>query len=128
MQDAAGGRCRLLEAAQWRYAMPPPSNPMKKRFLWLTLFCGIVTLGVAHAQPGKSGDKKSSAPKSAGDLAFDEYEKVRLDRTAKPDQARFQKVIASGLGFLAQYPTHGRASEVVRTLGGFGGSLAEKNQ
>jgi peroxiredoxin len=94
---------------------------MKTRLLLLVLICSVAAPGLALAQSsgGKSGDRKDSAPKSAGDLAVADFYKLRNDAKAKQDQAQFQKVIAAGLTVLEQYPTHAAAVSVVTDLGNY---------
>jgi peroxiredoxin len=86
---------------------------MKTRLLALALIC---TLGFADAaQAPKKEEKKAAPPKSAADLALDEFNKTRTAPGAK-DQARFQKVINTGLAFLMANPTHGSAAGAVNNL------------
>ncbi len=89
-----------------------------KRILLPSLLLSVLVLGDAsraHAQAPKVGDPKAAPAKSAADLAFDEFNKVRSSPGVQ-DQARFQKVIAAGVSFLTQYPTHGQAAGVVTNL------------
>lgn len=101
---------------------------MNIRFLTMLLVCVLGCAQVAQAQaPSKSGDKKKApAPKSAADLAFDAFNKVRTERGGKMDQARFQQVIGAGLTYLSQYPTHGRVNDVIRDLGFFATNIDRK--
>ena len=99
---------------------------MKTRLLVLGLISCLTLAGSLHAQEKKngggapgSGEKKAPAPKSAADQAADDFYKVRNQQGAKQDQAQFTKVIAAGISFLQQYPTHGRAADVVRDLGNY---------
>lgn len=71
----------------------------------------------SFAQAPKKDEKKAPAPKSASEVAFDEFQKVRNASNAKLDQARFQALINAGITFLTQHPTSSRASEVVNYLG-----------
>lgn len=100
---------------------------MKTRLL-LPLFALFIAISPgAFAQSGpKAGEKKAAPVKTPGDLAFDEFNKVRNDPAGKPDQARFQKVIAAGLGYLTEFPTHGRVNDAVRDLAYFGMTMREK--
>lgn len=100
-----------------------PLHSMKSRYLTLALI-GLLGFGTAvQAQaPAKGGDKKAPAPKTPADLAFDEFNKVR-GGGGKMDQKRFQAVIAAGLAYLTQYPTHGRVNDGVRDLAFFGSSI-----
>lgn len=88
---------------------------MKTRLLALALFCCFT--GALVAQAPKKDDKKAPTPKSASDLAFDEFQKVRNRQGAKHDQGRFQEVIGAGMKFLSAHPTSGRANEVAVYLG-----------
>lgn len=101
---------------------------MKSRLLTLALVCLLGFSGAALAQaPAKSGDKggekKAPPPKTPADLAFDEFNKARTEQGGKMDQARFQRVIASGLAYVTQYPTHGRVNDAVRDLAFFGKNI-----
>lgn len=96
---------------------------MKTRLLTAALVCCFILTGWARAQA--PGAAKAPPPKTPADLALDEFNKVRTAPGDK-NQARFQAVIAAGTNFLAQYPTHGRAGEVVNNLAFFGGSIDRK--
>jgi hypothetical protein len=54
-----------------------------------------------------------AAEKSAGDVAYDAFAKVRDNRDAKPNAARFEKLGQAGISFLIQHPTHRRAGSVI---------------
>jgi peroxiredoxin len=104
---------------------------MKLRLLALALLGSLALGAVALAQAPKSGDKggdkKAPAPKTPGDLAFDEFTKARTGGPgAKMDQARFQKVIASGMSYLTEFPTHNKVNEVIRDLAFFGSNIDRK--
>jgi peroxiredoxin len=103
---------------------------MKSRVLVLALACtlGLCSAAIAQAPKAaeKGGDKKAPAPKTPADLAFDEFNKVKNEQGGKFDQSRFQRLIAAGLGYLSQYPTHGRVSEVIRELAFFAKSIDAK--
>jgi peroxiredoxin len=77
---------------------------------------GLVPGLLAQAPKGgdKGGEKKAPAPKSAADLALDEFNKVRNENPK--DQSKFDKVIAAGVNFLVQNPTHNQANAVVNNL------------
>lgn len=93
----------------------------------LALVCCLGSSPAVLAQaPGKSADKKAPAPKTPADLAFDEFNKARTEQGAKMDQARFQKVIATGLSYLTEYPTHSRVNDAVRDLGFFATNIDRK--
>jgi len=103
---------------------------MKSRLLILTLACMLGLTAAALAQPpksGKAGDKKAPAPKTPGDLAYDEFNKVRTEKSAL-DQKRFQRVISAGMAYLMEYPTHGRVSDAIRDLAFFGTNIDRKLQ
>ena len=76
--------------------------------------------------PAKSGDKKAPAPKTEADLAFDAFNKARTQPGGKMDQARFQKVISTGIAYLTTNPTHGRVNDVIRDLGFFATNIDRK--
>ena len=103
---------------------------MKSRLLTLALVCSLGLCSAALAQAPKSGDKggekKAPPPKTPADLAFDEFNKVRTEAGGKMDQARFQRLITAGIGYLTQYPTHGRVNEVIRELAFFGMAIDSK--
>lgn len=89
---------------------------MKTRLI-AVLLLSLLPIGtlLAAPAPAKSGEKKAPA-KSPGDLAYDAFNKVLREPLGKPDQARFEKVIAPGLAYLSQFPTHGSANTVIREL------------
>ena len=103
---------------------------MKSRLLTFALICllgcGASVLAQGPKAGDKGGDKKAPAPKTPADLAFDEFNKARTESGGKMDQARFQRVISSGLAFLSQHPTHTRVNEVIRELAFFGKSIDAK--
>ena len=104
---------------------------MKSRLLFLALVCALGLGAAAYAQAPKSdkgGEKKAPPAKSPADLAAEEFFKIRNEQGAKQDQARFAKVIAAGISYLQQYPTHGRANEVIRELGNYAGVKIDKAQ
>ncbi len=89
---------------------------MKLRFPLLALVCAFSFGGAALAQaPKKTEEKKAPAPKTPADLANDEFNKARNEAGAK-DQARFQKVIQTGIAYLTQHPTHGQVNSAVNNL------------
>ncbi|MDO8538881.1 MAG: TlpA disulfide reductase family protein [Opitutaceae bacterium] len=95
---------------------------MKTRLLAVLLLCLPISGGLlAQSSGGKSGDKKSgdkkAAPaKSPADAALDAFNKARGEQGGKFDQARFQRIINSGLSYVMQYPTHSGANTVIRDL------------
>jgi peroxiredoxin len=100
---------------------------MKSRLTILALLCCSTLVGAALAQApgGKAPDPKAQPPKSAADLAFDEYNKVRTG-PAKKDQAQFQKIIALGTAFLEKNPTHSKVNDVVNTLAFYPNTIDKK--
>lgn len=86
---------------------------------WLALGASVFAQAPA-AQP-------KAAPKSPADLAADEFFKLRDDKAAKVDDERFKKLIAAGIAFIEQNPTHGRAPAVVNGLATFGDGTTDKN-
>src|SRR5688572_28015671 len=105
-----------------RSANPITLTTMKSRILILALVCslGLVASAIAQApKASKDGDKKAPAPKTPADLAYDEFNKVRTDKTGKMDQARFRSVISAGLAYLMEYPTHARVNDAIRDLAFF---------
>lgn len=101
---------------------------MKSRLLVLVaVSCLALNIG-AWAQPSgsKSGNKKAPAQKSAADLALDEFGKS-LTQATKPDQAKLQKVVHTGMAYLVEHPTHARVNDVVRDMANFGRALREKS-
>ena len=99
---------------------------MKSRLLLLAMACCLTFTGAVYGQAPKKDDKKAPAPKTPADLAFDEFNKARTEPGGKMDQARFQRVISTGLSYLSQYPTHGRVNDVIRDLAFFGGNIDRK--
>src|SRR5688572_23901470 len=115
-----------------RSANPTPSTLMKSRILIVALLCSLGFAASAVAQAPKSnkggdstktGEKKAPAPKTPADLAFDAFNKARTEQGGKMDQTRFQRVISSGMGYLMEYPTHGRVNDASRDLARFGKSV-----
>lgn len=103
-----------------------PSCSMKYRLPILTLICSLAFAGGAFAQaPQKKDEKKAPAPKSAADLANDDFNKARNEPGAK-DQARFQKVIGAGIAYLVQHPTHGQVNTAVNNLAFYGNGIDKK--
>ena len=107
---------------------------MKLRLLTTAMACSILFASATLAQPpgksgGKGGDKggekKAPAPKTPGDLALDEFNKVRGE-TGPKDQARFQKVIRAGIAYLTQYPTHGSVPGAITNLAFYGSGIDSK--
>jgi peroxiredoxin len=111
--------------------LPHPYTSMKSPLLLLACVCtfGLAapTFAQAPKAADKGGDKKAPAPKTPADLAFDAFNKVRTEQ-GKMDPDRFQRVIAAGLTYLTQYPTHGRVADAVRDLAFFGGANIDRKQ
>lgn len=67
-----------------------------------------------------------SAPSAAErEAAYEAFTKLRNDKTAKIDQARFKQVSAAGFDFLTKYPASNRSGTVVTSLAGYGGAGKE---
>jgi peroxiredoxin len=98
---------------------------MNLPFLTKALLCCLCLGTPAFAQAPKKDEKKAPAPKSPADLALDDFNKVRGEAGAK-DQARFQKVINSGLAYLTQNPTHGGAPGAVNNLAFYANGIDKK--
>ncbi len=99
---------------------------MKTRLLAAALLCCVSSSPFALAQtpPAKTDPKKAPA-KSPGDLAYDDFNKVRNEGGPR-DQARFQKVIGAGLAYLGTHATHGRVNDVVNGLAQYANSIDKK--
>ncbi len=93
---------------------------MKIRLPALVSVCCLAFVPFLPAQTKAPPPKKSAA-----DLAFDAFNKERTAGGAR-DQARFQKVIAAGMNYLAKYPTHSRVGEVVNNLAFYAGAIDAK--
>lgn len=99
-------------------------NPRLTLLLALS-FCPLLPLAGQTAAP-KAADKSGKAPaKSAADLSFEAFNRERGAAGAR-DQARFQKVIAAGMDYLAKHPTHGRVGEVLLGLAFYGGGIPKE--
>ncbi len=99
---------------------------MKFNIPVIALICSFALANGALAQaPQKKDEKKAPAPKSAADLAYDEFNKARTDPGAK-DQARFQRVIAAGIAYITQNPTHGQVNTAVNNLAFYGNGIDKK--
>jgi peroxiredoxin len=99
---------------------------MKTRLLTLVMICLLGAGAVVLAQaPGAKGEKKAPAPKTPADLALDAFNKVRGEAGPK-DQARFAKVIAAGMAYLTEFPTHGSAAGAINNLAFYASSFDKK--
>lgn len=96
---------------------------MKKRLITLVSLCCFTLAGSLPAQA--PGGKAAPPAKSAADLAVDAFNKERGAPGAR-DQARFQKVIAAGMEYLAKHSTHSRVSEVITNLAFYAGAIDAK--
>jgi peroxiredoxin len=105
-----------------------PKYPMKTRSLVLALLC-LFGYTAASAQPpksrGKEGGKKAPAEQGPADVALSEFGRA-ISEPGPKNQARFQKVIAAGVGYLMQFPTHNRVNDVVRDLAFYGVGIDKK--
>ena len=72
------------------------------------------------------GQSKSAKEKSPGDVAAEEFFKLRDDKDVAPTPARFATLISTGLAFITQYPTHGRTAAVINGLATFGTTIKDK--
>lgn len=90
------------------------------RLLTRLAACLALTLTLAFAAEPKE--------KSPGDVAAEAFFKLRDDKEAKLDSDRILKLQKVGLDFLAAYPTHGRANNVVSALANFAGTIRDKKQ
>lgn len=98
---------------------------MKLRTLAAALACCLTFTPVVLAQAPKGGEKKAAPPKSAADLAVDAWNKARNDPAGKT-AAGFANVVAAGMSYVAQYPTHGQISSVINQLATFAGGIDPK--
>lgn len=100
---------------------------MKLRLLAAALVCCLTLSSALFAQaPGsKTGEKKAPAPKGPADLLVDAWNKARNDPASKT-QAGFANVIAAGLAYLVQFPTHAQVNTVVNQLGSFANGIDPK--
>lgn len=102
---------------------------MKNRYLPLLLACSLLLPGVLdRSGAARAADQKGPPAKAPADLAADEFYKVRNDKSAKLDQARFQKVVGAGMAYITQFPTHGRVPGVVQDLSRFGDTMTTREQ
>lgn len=85
-----------------------------------------LALALAVLLPALSGQDKAAKEKSPGDIAAEAYYKIRDERDAPVSSERLQKLLTSGIGFLAEYPGHGRASSVISSLASFAGTMKDK--
>lgn len=85
------------------------------------LLTGFALLIALHA-PLHSAENKTKSP---ADLAYEEFSKLREDKDAKQGPARFQKLIASGVGFITQNPTHRRTEAVIASLATYGTTMRD---
>jgi len=100
---------------------------MKTRILAAVLV-GCLTLSsalFAQAPGGKTGDKKAPAPKGPADLLVDAWNKARNEPVAKT-QAGFANLIAAGMAYLTQFPTHTQVNTVVNQMGTFANGIDPK--
>lgn len=93
---------------------------MKTPILTAALLCCLSFAApiTTFAQAPKKDEKKAPAPKSASELAYDEFVKVRNAATAKREQASFKSLIDEGIKFITTHPATGRTNEVINFLGG----------
>jgi peroxiredoxin len=102
---------------------------MKTRFLTVAVMCCVCLTSALFAQaPAKKDEKKAPPPKTPADLAYDDFQKTRGDPASRAGQAGFQKLIAAGIAYLTQYPTHGQVNRVVNDLGMFANTSIDAKQ
>ncbi len=83
--------------------------------------CLALGLSVPAQTPiAKPADKKPTSP---AELAANQFYKLGAAAKTKPDDAAFQKMIAAGMSWLAQYAEDPRAPQFVTDFGEFGMSL-----
>lgn len=97
---------------------------MKTRCLFILALAGLAAIAPAQTP---AGQPKAAPQKSPADLAADAFFKMRNDKGAKLDDERFKKLIATGIEFIQQYPTHGQTAAVVNGLGNFSDTITDKN-
>ncbi|MSU22513.1 MAG: TlpA family protein disulfide reductase [Opitutus sp.] len=81
-------------------------------------------VGLAQAP---AGQPKAAPQKSPVDLAAADFYTLRNDKAAKVDEARFKQLIAAGIAFIQQNPTHGQVNGVVNGLANFSDTMTDKN-
>lgn len=92
-----------------------------------SLAFAIVGLAMLSAGPLFS-QSKDAKEKSPGDVAADAFFKLRDNKEAKPTPERIQQVLKTGLGFITEFPAHGRTGAVISSLATFGATLNDKSQ
>jgi glutathione peroxidase-family protein len=91
---------------------------MKTSRLVLSLLAAFGAAAFVQGQPAPSA-------KTPVDLAAESFFKLTDDRTAKPDEARFAKIIGSGIEFLMTTPEHKRSPDVVFALAMYGLTMTD---
>jgi len=111
--------CAVAAVGQCRMFLPQTFFTM--RFLRVSLalagFAAAASFMLAQAPV-------ASTPKPA-DVAYEAYMKLRNEKDAKMNQARFVEVANAGFGFIAQYPTYSKVGTAINSLASFGGQGKE---
>lgn len=89
----------------------------------VTRLCkGIALAGLFAATMPLAAQTSSSKTPDPANAAYEAFNKLRNDKEARIDQARFQTVATAGLDFLTQYASSSRAGSVISSLVSYGGS------
>jgi peroxiredoxin len=100
------------------------SPPMQKQMITLAVLCALGCSGPMWAQaPG--GQKAPAPAKSPADQALDEFNKARNEPGAKT-QARFPKVISTGLAYIIANPTSNNTAGAINNLAFYAGGIDKK--
>jgi predicted outer membrane protein len=97
---------------------------MKSRCLLVLTLAALAAVAPAQTPPAQT---KAAPQKSPADLAAEAFFKLRNDKSAKLDDDRFKKLIAAGIEFIQQNPTHGQTAPVVNGLANFSDTITDKN-
>lgn len=84
------------------------------------LLVGLFLVAFSSLSHAESAPPRKEREKSPADQAADDFFKLMSEREAKQDQARFQKVIAAGMGFVVAHPAHRRTLDVINALSSYG--------
>lgn len=90
--------------------------------LFVSAVLAVFLAGPLFAQPKEA---KASSP---GDLAADQFLKLRNNREAKATPERLQQVMKAGMDFIVAYPAHSRTNGIITSLAGFGSTMPDKSQ
>ena len=103
---------------------PPPFNPPNPMNV-IRLCKGIALTGLIAATVPVFAQSPSPKKPDPANAAYEAFNKLRNDKDARIDQARFQAVAVAGLDFLTQHPSSSRAGSVISSLASYGGSGKE---